>query len=289
MAGRFPGARISSEAARKLYDPERDALLSASTGTHPLVGINSYSAFAELALGFPDRARALADEAWDVVQTSGEVNTKAYAMWHRAVLAALAGESVAAKEMAEGLASYAGLRGLLFWEAMAKLYVAWGMFATGDPVGAVEAMPGAIKVVEATGGGLFGALYRSVLAEALAVTGRATAIETIAEAEALARRSTALFGLAEIQRREGVILRRLRPGEAAEAEAAFRRALATAREQGARLWELRAAYDLAGLMVEQRRRAEARDLLAPLYSSFTEGFETADLRNAKVLLDGLQP
>jgi class 3 adenylate cyclase/tetratricopeptide (TPR) repeat protein len=287
MAGRFREARISSEAARKLYDPERDAFLGVSTGTHPLVGLNSYSAFAELALGFPDRARALADEGWDVVQTSGEVNTKAYAMWHRAVLAALAGESVSARELAEDLVSYAGLRGLLFWEAMAKVNVAWGMFATGDPIGAAEAMPGAIDAVEATGGGLFGALYRSVLAEALGVTGRATAIEAIAVAEALARHSRALYGLAEIQRREGVILRRLRPGEGAEAEAAFRRALATAREQGARLWELRAATDLARLMVEQRRRAEARDLLAPIYGWFTEGFQTADLKNAKALLDAL--
>jgi tetratricopeptide (TPR) repeat protein len=287
MAGRFPGARISSEAARKFYDPERDAFLGASTGTHPLVGINSYSAFAELALGFPDRARALADEAWDAVQTSGEVNTKAYAMWHRAVLATLAGESVGAKELAEGLVSYAGHRGLMFWGAMAKVYVAWGMFAAGDPAGAVEAMPGAIEAVEATGGGLFGALYRSVLAEALAETGNAMAFETIAKAEALAKRSMALYGLAEVQRRAGLVLRRLSPNKTSEAEAAFRRALATARGQGALLWELRAASDLARLMVDQKRQSAARDLLVPVYSSFTEGFESADLMNAKALLDTL--
>ena len=72
-----------------------------------------------------------------------------------------------------------------------------------------------------------------------------------------------------------------------EAEACFRRALAVAHEQQAKLWQLRAATCLARLWVEHDRRAEARDLLAPVYGWFTEGFDTADLRDAKALLDEL--
>ena len=178
------------------------------------------------------------------------------------------------------------MRGLAFWEAMARVIVAWGRLGAGDPAGTVEAMPEAIKAAEATGSGLFGALSRSVLAEALAATGDAAAFATIEEAAALAGRSGALFGLAEIQRREGIIRHRLRPDDAAGAEAAFRRALATARGQDARLWELRAATDLARLMVERGRRAEALDLLAPIYGWFTEGFGNTDLMTAKALLDG---
>ena len=74
----------------------------------------------------------------------------------------------------------------------------------------------------------------------------------------------------------------------AKAEDSFRTALAIAREQGTRGYELRAATSLARLWLKQDRRMEARDLLAPLYASFTEGFDTADLRVAKALLDELR-
>jgi predicted ATPase len=75
------------------------------------------------------------------------------------------------------------------------------------------------------------------------------------------------------------------PGDAVEAD--FREAIALAREMSAKGWELRAATSLAGLWGEQRRRAGARDLLAPVYGWFTEGFDTADLKEAKALLEEL--
>jgi predicted ATPase len=287
MAGRLTEARQTLAAARALYDPQRDKELSATTGTDPIVSINSYLAFAELALGFPDRARKLAVETWDVAQASGEVHTKAHVLWHHAVLAALAGEMVRSKELALEVVADTRLRGLQFWHAMALVVAAWGTFATGDPVGALEELPRLLETVEAVGGGLFGAYSRSVLAEAQAATGNILAFETIAASEALARRSGALYELAEIQRREGVILRRLRPGDSAAAEAAFRRALATARSQDARFWELRAARDLALLLVEQGERRQAADLLAPIYYCFTEGFDTSNLKEARALLDEL--
>jgi predicted ATPase len=73
-----------------------------------------------------------------------------------------------------------------------------------------------------------------------------------------------------------------------EAEVSFRRALAIAGEQGAKVWELRAATSLARMWQDQGRRAEARDLLAPVYGRFTEGFDMRDLRDAKALLDELR-
>ena len=184
-------------------------------------------------------------------------------------------------------AVYTGQRGLQFWEAMSRVFVAWGTFATGDPAGAVDVLPVLIETAETTGGGLFGALSRAVLAEAQAATGSALAFETIAQAEALARRSGAFYGLAEIQRREGVIVRHLWPDDLMGAEAAFRRSLATAREQGARFWELRTACDLARLMTEQGRRTEAQHS-EPLYGWFTEGFETTVLVEARTQLIGLR-
>ena len=90
---------------------------------------------------------------------------------------------------------------------------------------------------------------------------------------------------AELHRHKGQML--LRQGHSEVAEELFRRALRIAVEQEAKLWELRAAVSLARLRRDQGRRAEARDLLAPIYGWFTEGFDTADLIDAKALLDEL--
>ena len=92
---------------------------------------------------------------------------------------------------------------------------------------------------------------------------------------------------AEIHRLRGELTGRLPYSDPAEAEDSFRTALAIAREQGTRGYELRAAVSLARLRRDQGRRTEARDLLAPVYGWFTEGFDTPDLKEAKALLDEL--
>jgi predicted ATPase len=92
---------------------------------------------------------------------------------------------------------------------------------------------------------------------------------------------------AELHRLEGELRLCLDQVDEQRAEASFRRAHETAKRQQAKSWELRAATSLARLWGERGRRAEARDLLAPVYGWFTEGFDTADLKNAKTLLDEL--
>jgi predicted ATPase len=91
---------------------------------------------------------------------------------------------------------------------------------------------------------------------------------------------------AELDRQRGRLL--LRQGHSEAAEELYRKALGIAREQEAKLWELRAAASLARLWRDQGRRAAARDLLAPVYGWFTEGFTTPDLKEAKALLDELE-
>ena len=92
---------------------------------------------------------------------------------------------------------------------------------------------------------------------------------------------------AELRRLDGELRLRLDARDEQRAEASFRHALEIARQQQAKSWELRAATSLARLRAEQGRRSEARELLAPVYGSFTEGFDTADLKDAKALLDEL--
>jgi predicted ATPase len=88
-----------------------------------------------------------------------------------------------------------------------------------------------------------------------------------------------------VRNQEGKLL--LRQGHSEAAEQLYRNALTIAQEQSAKLWELRAAVSLAQFRRDQRRRSEARDLLAPVYDWFTEGFGTQDLKGAKALLDEL--
>jgi len=90
---------------------------------------------------------------------------------------------------------------------------------------------------------------------------------------------------AELYRHKGQLL--LRQGRIEAAEGLYRKALSIAVEQEAKLWELRAATSLARLRRDQGRHAEARDLLAPVYGWFTEGFDTPDLKEAKAVLDEL--
>jgi predicted ATPase len=92
---------------------------------------------------------------------------------------------------------------------------------------------------------------------------------------------------AEVHRVAGEIALKIPEPDAAKAEAYFARALAVARSQQAKSWELRAAMSMARLWRDQGKRDEASDLLAPVYGWFTEGFDTLDLKQAKTLLDGL--
>ena len=101
----------------------------------------------------------------------------------------------------------------------------------------------------------------------------------------MAQASGARGNDAELHRLRGDLLRRLPAPDWTEVEASYRTALAVAREQGTRGFELRAAVSLARLMSDQGRRDKARDLLAPIYSWFTEGFGMPDLKQAKALLD----
>jgi predicted ATPase len=141
----------------------------------------------------------------------------------------------------------------------------------------------------ATGAGIREAYYRALLAEAAWSRGNSeTGQQLLAEAFAAVQRTEERYWEAELYRLQGELL-----GQEAErpqregAEAHFLRALEVARSQQAKSLELRAAMSLGRLWQEQGRRDDTRTLLVPVYHWFTEGFDTADLREAKALLDAL--
>jgi predicted ATPase len=128
--------------------------------------------------------------------------------------------------------------------------------------------------------------YTVLLAGACEIAGQVhEALTLLDEALHIVERTGERWFAAELNRLKGQLL--LRQGHAEAAEELYRKALRIAREQEAKLWQLRAAMSLARLRRDQGWRTEARDLLAPVYGWFTEGFDTPDLREAKALLDEL--
>src|SRR5215831_18309726 len=128
--------------------------------------------------------------------------------------------------------------------------------------------------------------FYALLARASGITGQIEdALTLLDDALRIVARTGERWFAAELHRLKGKVL--LRQGHAEAAEGLYRKALSIAQEQEAKLWELRAAASLARLHRDQGHRAEAHDLLAPIYGWFTEGFDTPDLRGAKALLDEL--
>jgi predicted ATPase len=178
--------------------------------------------------------------------------------------------------------------GFAQWVARGRILQGWADAQQGQAATGISRIRDGMAATEATGSRLSTPFHLALLAEALALAVKIEGGLTILD-DALAK--AAVSGErcwdAEIHRLRGELTSRLPYPDPAKAEESFRTALAIAREQGTRGYELRAATSLARLWAEQGRRAEARDLLAPLYGWFTEGFATADLKEAKALLDEL--
>jgi predicted ATPase len=180
-------------------------------------------------------------------------------------------------------------QGFLVYVAKGDFFRCRMLVEQGRPAKAIAPMGAALATLEANRDEDFVPLYLVQLATAHARAGHA------AEGLNLVRRGLTriektgerLFE-AELHRLEGEILESSPIRDDAAALKCFRRAIAAAQKQGAKSWELRAATSLARLWRDQGKLADARDLLAPVYGWFTEGFETADLKDAKALLDELR-
>jgi predicted ATPase len=158
--------------------------------------------------------------------------------------------------------------------------------ATGQALQAVEVITSAITSFRSTGATIWMPSYLSYLARAYAELGRfEDAWRCIDDAKAVIENSKEKWFASEVNRIAGEIALTSPERNEPDAEAYFEHALAVAREQQARSWELRAAMSMARLWRDQGNRQQARDLLAPVYGRFTEGFNTRDLREAKTLLD----
>ncbi len=284
FAGRFASARSHLEAVLALHDPISHHSLVHRAGFHPHVTSQAILGIALFCLGFPDQALAQSNAAIAEARRLAHLPSLAASLAYCTVPLWLDGDSIALDERASELVAIATERGFRYWHAQGTIYRGWVKVNNGEVTEGISLLRSGSSAYRATGAELWMPYHIALLARASEIAGQVEEAATLfEEALQIVARTGERWFAAELNRHKGELL--LRQGHSAAAEELYRKALSIAGEQEAKLWELRAATSLAWLRRDQGRLAEARDLLAPVFGWFTEGFDTPDLKTAKALLD----
>jgi class 3 adenylate cyclase/predicted ATPase/tRNA A37 threonylcarbamoyladenosine biosynthesis protein TsaE len=288
FVGDIAAGLANLEQAIARYDPKEHRPLATRFGTDTRGVVLCWRALALWVLGYPEAALADADYALTDAREVGQAATLMFALANTPYTQLCCGNYAAVNAQADEVAVLADEKGASLWKALGLLHRGCVLALTGHASDAVSIFTSVLPAFRSTGSTLFLPWFLSHLAEAYAdldqfddarrCIGKAmTAVETTKEK----------WYEADVHRIAGEIALMSPERDAAKAEANFERALAVARAQQAKSWELRAAMSMARLWRDQGKRDEARQLLAPVYGWFTEGFDTLDLKQAKALLDGL--
>jgi predicted ATPase/MoxR-like ATPase len=279
------------EEAIRLHDPQdvQDYLLV--YGVDPEVFSRSCVAWPLWILGYPDRALGKAAEALARSRGLPHPLGQAHAMYYLTSLHQLRREARQSEEWAESLLRLCDEQEIALYDMFGRIWWGWALAAQGQRERGVTQMRQGLAAKRARTSQMLEGQALALLAEVLGEDGQIDeALAAVAEALTMAERTGERCYEAELHRLHGELLLR-RPGSAdathAAAEACFRKALEVSRRHQAKSWELRAALSLSRLYQKQGKAAEARQMLADIYGWFTEGFDTADLQEAKALLASL--
>jgi predicted ATPase len=273
--------------ATALYDATEHRPLAMRFGADVGISILSYRSLARWLLGYPDGALVDTGQMLHAAREIGQSATTMFALQHAPLIHLLCGNHTAANAEAKELVALADEKGALYWKALG-ISIQGCLFAlTGKASDAVQMITSGSAAYRSTGATWFAPTYLSHLARAHADIGQFDdALRCLSEATTAIDTTGERWFEAEVCRTAGEITRKSPQADTAKAEFYFDRALAVAREQQAKSWELRAAMSLAHLCRDQGKVQQAREPLASVYGWFTEGFETRDLKEAKALLEG---
>lgn len=287
--GHLAEARDHADRVRALYDPRRAERWIQLTGHDLLTFVDVYGCQWTWMLGYPDRAIAMADHATAQARTVGHAFNLVWALTFTAYTFAYRREPERLLDRLVDVDRLAREQGLSFlYEVSAPQAAALARLQQGRLPDAIPALRTGIASWISLGGHVRTPYLKAGLAEALALQGDLdVALNLVDEClEQITRPGwQERVWLPEVLRLKGWVLQR--QGRPDDAEAQLRASLECAAAQQARSWELRAATTLARLLADTGRRREGRDLLAPVYAWFTEGFDTPDLVDARALLDRL--
>ena len=285
--GDLIAARRNVEQGIALFDPRQHRLRN-WPGGQPGEQCYLYDAFALWMLGYPDQALRRGEEALtlaeELANLANLVNTLAFV----ALVHVLRRQPAAARRRAEAAMEMSAEQRNPFFLAYGTVLHGWAQTIQGQIEDGIAEIDRGIAAYRATGSQTWLPYFLALQVETYAQAKRLDdGLASLAEAFAIVDKTEERCWLAELNRIKGELLLVVSPDNRAEAESCFSQALDIARRQQAKSWELRAAISLARCWRDQGKRVQARGLLAPIYSWFTEGFDTADVKEAKALLDEL--
>jgi predicted ATPase len=287
--GRFAECCAHLEEGLALYEPERDRNSALVYALDTRVVCLFWLVHVLLAQGYPGQARTRMTEALAHARELAHPYTLAYALSVACIYHGRHRPGPEAREAADALVALATEQGFPLPAAVGGVAEGWALTGEGAVEEGIALMRRGLAGYRATGAELWVPDFLPLIAQAHGWAGRPGAgLALLAEALNWTEANGGRWLEAELHRLRGELLLVTPDRDPVAAETALRRALAVARDQGVRQWELRAATSLARLWRGQGRCVEARDLLAPVYGWFTEGFDTADLRDGRALLDALQ-
>jgi predicted ATPase len=274
--------------ALAIYYPAEHRPLTTPSGRDVGVTLLSFRSACVWQLGYPATSRNDADRAVKCAREIGHATTLMYALWFAGWSYTYCRNYAAAVVQVDELIALADERGAQYWKALGTA-ARGGIFAqTGKASDAVRAITSGITSLRSTGATLYEPWLLWHLAIAYAELGQPDdARRCIDEAIDKVERSKEKWCEAEVNRVAGEVALKSPAPDTQKAEKYFERALAVARQQQAKSWELRASMSLARLLRDRGKAQQARELLAPVYGWFTEGFDTRDLKEAKALLEEL--
>jgi class 3 adenylate cyclase/predicted ATPase len=288
FTGDVAQGRAQYDQAIALYDPAEHRPLATRFGQDVGVAIRCYRSFALWLLGYPDAALRDIERALKDAREIGHAATLMYTIGHAQFAYIFFGNYATANGLADELVALADRKSASLWRAFGIGNQGLLLALTGKATDAVQRMESGLAAWRSTGSTLWMPLYLPHLARAHAELGQyQDAWRCISDAMTAVETTKERWCEADVHRIAGDIALRAREPDAAKAEAHFERALAIARAQQAKSWELRASMSMARLWRDQGKRDEARNLLASAYGWFTEGLDTLDLKQAEVLLDEL--
>jgi class 3 adenylate cyclase/predicted ATPase len=287
--GDFVQARTHYDKGIALYDPVEHRMLATRFGHDTGVAILSYRSWTLWFLGYPEAALRDADTAVEAARDTGQAASLMFALYMTAFFHVLCGNYAVATARARELFALAKEKDALMWKASGMMHEGCALAAAATKAAAaIEMLTSGIVGYRSTGATLSITAFLSHLARAYGDNCQFDdAWRCIGEAVTVIENAKERWYEAEVHRTAGEIALLSPERDVANAEAYFERALAVARQQQAKSWELRAVMSMARLWRDQGKRDEARELLAPVYNWFTEGFNTLDLKEAKALLNEL--
>ncbi len=259
----------------------------------PGVDCLSHAALVLRNLGYPEQALKRSHEALSLAQELSHPFSLAFALNLAAILHQFRREGQAVRERAEAVITLSTEQGFAFFLAWGTMMQGWTLAEQGQVEEGIAQIREGLAASRATGSELWRSYWLALLAEMQGKVGQTEkGLRVVEEALAIAERTEESFYEAELYRLKGELTLQCNvqspESRAKEAEECFQKAIDIARRQEAKSWELRAATSLARLWQQQGKTVEARNILAPVYNWFTEGFDTQDLKDAKALLAELR-